>query len=110
MRINFKGTDFSTKSGTSMCSSCEYGHVIQGERLNQSRTFCHRLSEKINFNITSCTHYSERGRMSLPRMYDEAWELAKDKRTGQIGFFTREDMKRLSEKVVRVGKDFDPYE
>lgn len=111
MRLNFKGSGFTAKSGTSLCQTCEHCQYLTGEKLDQTQTICtYSRDFPVTYDIKTCTVYQERGRMSLARMYQEAWELAKDKRTGKIGFYTKEDLNRLDDKVVRQGRDFDPYE
>ena len=111
MRLNFKGNGFTTKSGRALCETCTHCHTAKGEKLDQSISICNFSRPfPITFPIHDCTEYEERGRMSLPKMYQEAWELAQDKRTGTIGFFSKEDMRKREDRLTRIGRDIDPYE
>ena len=109
MRLNFKGSGFATKDG-SLCQTCEHCHHRTGEKLDQSQAICtYSRDFLLTYDVKTCTMYNERGRMSLPKMYQEAWTLAEDK-SGKIGFYSADEFKKREGRLTRVGKDFDPYE
>ena len=110
MILNFKGPGFTAKSGTSLCDTCNHCHKLEGARLGDTRTLCgYSRDFFVTFPVLNCTQYEERGRMSLHKMYQEAWTLAQDK-SGKIGFYSRDEFKKREDRLKPLGKDFDPYD
>lgn len=106
MRINFTGSGFTRNtSERPLCDTCSRCQKMVGTKLDHNVTFCKNIDKPINFPVYECSSYNETTRLALYDMERIAWSVGKDKKTGLIGFYNRDEFtKRLDDgKLEKVG-------
>ncbi|MGH9867051.1 MAG: hypothetical protein ACREAA_02655 [Candidatus Polarisedimenticolia bacterium] len=95
MRLKIQGG--TVKHGEpSLCLSCRYATVVQGENLAERIIECERLfggAARITFTVTSCTQYSDRRQPSLREMEETAWVLRSEPSRRKAGFVHARELK-----------------
>lgn len=85
VRIRVKGGTRSS-SETSLCESCKHATVIQGPSSKDRIIHCSLVSEKIPFNVESCTDHTLKNVLPLSTLTAIATVI--ELKAGQIGFYS----------------------
>jgi hypothetical protein len=96
--MQFKIQDGTTKeSEPSLCGTCRWATIVQGQRLRDRIVECGRLSaeggDRITFPVSRCSSYSDRRHPTVREMEEIAWVLRTDPRRHQIGFVRSKELK-----------------
>ena len=81
MRV-IKGTPI---HGESLCLTCKYGTVIEGQAMSQRILYCGDTGRFIKFEVSRCSAYVAQGTLSLWQLTGMAKIIEIDTK-GEIGF------------------------
>jgi len=99
MKIKIRGGT-ARESDPSLCLSCRFAKVVQGQRANDQIVECGQLQDRVTFQVTSCSEYVNHQHPSLWHMEDIAWILRTDARRRQIGFVRAKDLKVVNRHIL----------
>lgn len=103
MKIKVRGGT-ARESDPSLCLSCRFAKVVQGQRSRDEIVECGQLEVRVTFKVTSCSEYVNHQHPSLWHMEDIAWILRTDAKRGQIGFVRSKDLKLADRHVLDDGE------
>jgi hypothetical protein len=84
-------------SGTPLCYSCEWSHVMKGFRDSDEVIRCRRLYPEIivPFPVRECSAYSDRTMGDRDEMERIAWILLSNRIQRKVGFVKADEFRRL---------------
>lgn len=116
LTINFKGRGF-TPDGrvTSKCETCKL--AVKRDTSKGRMIRCHTLNQDIHIPIYECSSYNDILTMSMYEMNQMAWIMAVNKKTKEIGFYSRKDFAKREDRLEKLDRvnpstsgDFDPFD
>lgn len=86
-----------------LCNTCRHVLKIEGQKLGESITYCHRHGEAITFVVTNCSDFDDKSQPSLYEMHKIAWRICADKPNSPAGFLSPQQFKaKVSEGKIKL--------
>ncbi len=95
--LTLKIRDATPVSGTSLCYSCTWGHIVKGYRDCDEIVYCMRPypDVRIPFPVRECSSYANKNTPSMDDMQKSAWILLTKRIERKLGFIRAEDFRRI---------------
>jgi len=81
-------------SKESLCVTCRNSKTANGVSPLQEVSRCRIFDKAIPFPVVKCTEYVDRRQPTLGDLYDMAFYIVADKKTGKIGFVNASEYRK----------------
>lgn len=93
-------------SKDSLCTNCQFAHIVEGPQFKNRITFCRFGSgddKTISFKVTKCNRYRDENALDIYEMKRIA-HIIEHSKSGKIGFMSPADLRK------RNGEQASPYD
>jgi hypothetical protein len=97
-----KGTP---NSEVDLCKKCKHSTIIEGQRLDETFTYCSVIDKHITFRVYDCSAFKKVNELELWELKSIAWLLEEKGSSKQIGFVPPSKLSKALKNILDDVRD-----